>query len=163
MTEPLLIDVRSELAAPAGPVWARANTMAGVNAELGPWVRMTHPADLTDLRSAPAELVGSVAFQSWLLVGGVVPFDRHALRLRAVDDRGPEGGGFVEDSTSWLQRRWRHERTVEPLPHGGCAVTDHLEVVPRIALARPLAARIVPWLFARRHRHLVERFGAAGT
>lgn len=162
MTDPVVVDLRTELAAPAGPVWARVSTMAGVNAELAPWVRMTHLPHLTDLRAAPEGLVGTVAFRSWLLALGVVPFDRHALRLLEVDDQGLAGGGFVEDSTSWLQRRWRHERSVEPRPHGGSAVTDHLVIEPRLALARPLVARLVPWLFARRHRRLVERFGAVG-
>jgi hypothetical protein len=137
--------------------------MDGVNAELAPWLRMTHPAALRSLDDAP-ELVGRVAFHSWLLAGGVLPFDRHALRLVSVE-RHPEGGGaFVEESTSWLQARWRHERDVEPLGQNGdrCRVTDRLLVEPRVPLARPLVAVVVPWLFRQRHRGLVRTFGAAG-
>ncbi|MHB1138044.1 MAG: hypothetical protein ACYC2O_03750 [Microthrixaceae bacterium] len=162
------IEVRrsSTLAAPAGRVWEHVTTMDGVNEELGPWVRMTHPAALRDLQSAP-ELVGRIAFHSWLLAGGVLPFDRHALRLVEVEDLGVDGGRFVEESTSWMQRRWRHVRTVAPVEGAGdgtaadpaCTVTDELVVVPRIGLARPLVARIVPWLFERRHRRLLRRFG----
>ncbi len=153
-------EISSVLDAPAATVWARVSTMDGVNAELAPWVRMTHPATLHSLADAP-ELVGRVAFHSWLLAGGWIPFDRHALRLASVDDRGADGGGFVEESTSWMQARWRHERDVEPVDDDRCRVTDRLLVVPRLSLARPVVARVVPWLFGRRHRVLAETFGVS--
>ncbi|MFN7148802.1 MAG: hypothetical protein ACK4V6_04910 [Microthrixaceae bacterium] len=96
---------------------------------------------------------------SWLLAGGWIPFDRHALRLVTVEDRGVDGGGFLEESTSWLQARWRHERDVEPLGAHRSRVTDRLVVVPRVALARPVVAWAVSWLFDRRHRVLADTFG----
>ena len=157
----MTFEIRSEVAAPAAEVWAHVTTMAGVNAELGPWVRMTHPPELHDLATAPPDIMGGVAFHSWLLALGFLPFDRHALRLLSVDDLGPDGGSFMEDSTSWVQKRWRHERSVEALSDGSSAVTDRLLVEPRLGLARPLVRRIVPWLFGRRHRTLLSRFGAA--
>jgi hypothetical protein len=40
--------------------------MDGVNAELRPWVRVTHPHELRDLAFLPAAKVGAVAFKSWL-------------------------------------------------------------------------------------------------
>ena len=155
MTEPIDLHFSSDLASPAEEVWAIVSTMDGVNAELMPFVRMTHPAHLSSL--ADAEIVpGEVALHSWLLVGGVVPFDRHALALERVLD----GEGFDEESTSWMQRRWRHERRVIPTGEHTCTVTDHLVVVPRLSLSRPLAARIVPFLFRHRHKRLRARFGA---
>ena len=148
----------STLTASAVDVWHHVTTMAGVNAELAPWVRMTHPGELTRLDDAP-ELIGQhVAFHSWLLAGGVVPFDRHALGLVSVERFDGGGGAFVEESSSWLQRRWRHEREVVVLGEG-CRVTDRLLVEPRLALIRPVVANVVPWLFDRRHRVLRERFG----
>jgi ligand-binding SRPBCC domain-containing protein len=161
MTTAVTFEIRSEVAAPAAEVWAHVTTMAGVNEELDPWVRMTHPEDMQDLASAPPDVLGGVAFQSWLLALGFLPFDRHALTLLSVDDRGPGGGSFVEDSTSWMQTRWRHERSVETTSDRTSAVTDRLVIEPRVGLARPLVKRIVPWLFTRRHRTLVARFGQA--
>lgn len=154
-------EISSVLDAPAATVWSRVSTMDGVNAELAPWVRMTHPATLHSLAEAQ-DLVGRVAFHSWLLAGGWIPFDRHALRLASVDERG-DGGGFVEESTSWLQARWRHERDVESLGAQQCRVTDRLLIVPRVPLARPIVARVVPWLFERRHRVLAETFGVGAA
>jgi hypothetical protein len=146
----------SELAAPVAEVWSVVSTMAGVNAELGPWLRMTHPAGIGSLE---AELVapGEVLFHSWLLVGGVLPFDRHALGLERV----LPGEGFDEESTSWVQRRWRHERRVAATARGGSTVTDHLVVAPRVALLRPVVDRLVSAVFRHRHRQLVRRFGPA--
>ncbi|HET6949430.1 MAG TPA: hypothetical protein VFI47_03585 [Acidimicrobiales bacterium] len=140
---------------PRAEVWAVVSTMAGVNAELAPYVRMTHPRHLQSLDDHPVPM-GEVAFHSWLLAGRVLPFDRHALCLEAVID----GEGFDEESTSWMQRRWRHERRLVDEGDGTCTVTDHLVVEPRLGVLRPLAARVVRFLFEHRHRRLVQRFGA---
>lgn len=156
MGAPVIVERTSELAAGRAEVWAVVSTMDGVNAELMPLVRMTHPPELQSLEDR--ELVpGEVVFQSWLLLFGVIPFDRHALALESVDT----GVGFEEESSSWVQRRWRHERTLVDRPDGGTTVTDRLEVVPRIGLARPLVGPIVGRIFTHRHRRLVRRFGAA--
>ena len=158
MGRPVEFERSSVLAAPAGEVWQHATSMSGVNDELGPWVRMTYPEQLASLADADDSALGTVVFHSWLLAGGRLPFDRHALRLVEIDSR-DDGGGFVEESTSWLQSRWRHERDVVALGDDRCLVTDRLTVVPRIPLARPVVAVMVPWLFTRRHRRLLDRFG----
>ncbi len=131
------------------------STMEGVNAELRPFVRMTFPAEAGQLSDA-AIVPGQVLFQSWLLAGSVVPMDRHSLALERVID----GEGFDEESTSLLQRRWRHERRLLDTSDGGCRVQDHLVIVPRLKLARPLVAWTVRRLFDRRHRVLRRRFGS---
>lgn len=142
----------SRLAADAATVWTHATTMEGVNHELMPFVRMSVPGQHAGLSIAHAP-VGELLFHSWLLAFGVLPFDRHSLRLAAV---GP-GMRFDEDSHTWLQRRWRHHRRVEPVA-GGCVLTDELEIQPRAAPA--LVVRwIVSALFAHRHRRLSRRFG----
>ena len=116
---------------------------------------MTHPPQLDDLAGLDV-VPGEVAFRSWLLAFGVVPVDRHRMAFDAIGDR-----AFDEASDSWLQRSWRHRRRVLDRDDGGCTVTDHLEVVPRIGPARPLVAAVVGALFRHRHRRLVRRFGAA--
>lgn len=152
------LQLSSQLGAPAGVVWAHASSMAGVNAELSPWVRMTHPHERTTLAELRHDELGSVLFASWLLAFGMLPFDRHSLVLVSVESSPDGGGGFVEQSTSWLQRGWRHEREVVARTDGGCTVTDRLVVEPRVGLAAPLVARVVRWLFGRRHRVLRSRF-----
>lgn len=144
----------SHLSASTADVWASISTMPGVNYELLPLLRMTHPkaAAWTPLEEAP---LGRCAFASYLLLLGVLPFDRHALTLVRVD----RGQGFVEDSTSLLQRRWRHERRIAARADGGCVLTDELLFVPRLGLLTPLVRRIVEAIFRHRHRRLLRRFG----
>ncbi|QGG96712.1 hypothetical protein [Actinomarinicola tropica] len=154
---PIDLTFTTDLDSSAEAVWSVVATMPGVNAELGPWVRMTHPRGLG--RIDEVEVVpGAPLFSSWLLLLGIVPIDRHRLVLDRVLAR-----GFDEDSTSWLQRRWRHERRVEDRPGGGCVVTDRLVVVPRVGPAAPLVRRIVAAVFAHRHRRLRRRFGTPGS
>ncbi len=144
----------STLRSSRSEVWAIVSTMAGVNAELRPFVRMTYPAHAEQLSSA-AIVPGEVLFRSLLLAGSLVPIDRHALVLERVVD----GEGFDEESTSLLQRRWRHERWLTDTPDGGCIVRDHLVITPRLALARPVVALAVRFLFDHRHRVIRQRFG----
>ncbi len=147
------IQIVSALDAGCDAVWGQISTMKGVNAELHPFVHMTTGPDHQVL--ADAMVPGRTLFRSWLLLFGVLPFDRHALALQEVD----EGRGFVEESSSWLQRRWRHERRLARGANGGCVVTDRLVIEPRVMGTRVIVGAIVKRLFAHRHRQLRKRFG----
>ncbi len=150
-----MIDLRfeSRLAVEPAVLWQHATSMAGVNFELMPLVRMTYPRARERL-PASVEQPEGVLFHSWLLAFGVLPFDRHALHLHRV---GP-GMRFDEDSTSWMQRRWEHHRRVEPVAGGACLI-DELRVVPRLRLAAPWVQMLVAQIFRHRHRRLRRRFG----
>jgi ligand-binding SRPBCC domain-containing protein len=140
----------SVVAASPEAVWAHATTMRGVNDELRPLVRMTAPRHGT-IEDLP---LGEVGFRSVLLAGGLVPFDVHFLRL---EER--SAGRFLERSHSLLQRRWEHERVVEPEPGGGTRVTDRLRIEPRLPGSAWLVRRMVAATFHHRHRRLARRFG----
>ena len=150
--------VRSTLAAPPSAVLARALTMPGVNAELMPLVRMTHPAEAAVLDVARVPL-GQVAFRSVLLLFGVLPIDVHALTLVRLDPT----RGFLERSQSLLQRVWEHERTVEPGPRGGCVVTDRVRFAPRLPGVGWLLLPVMRAVFRHRHRRLAAAFGASAA
>jgi len=158
MRDPVTLSFRSPLAAPRSEVWAIVSTMSGVNAELRPWIRMTHPRRVEALDVAAASAPGEVLFRSWLLVLRVLPFDRHAFTLVSVDP----GSGFVEESQSWLQRRWHHERRIADGPGSGCTVIDELLVEPRIGVVAPTARHLVQRVFEHRHHVLRRRFGSTG-
>lgn len=151
------IEVVSALDAAREKVWRSISTMTGVNYELHPFVHMTSRREHQTLPTTVTP--GQAVFQSWLLFLRVVPFDRHALALDSVND----GHGFVEESSSWLQRRWRHERTLTETATDGCILSDRLIVEPRLGPPRPIVAAIVRHLFAHRHRRLTRRFGAPPT
>lgn len=123
--------------------------MAGVNAELGPWLRMSVPEAARERSLADAPL-GQVAFHSWLLVLGLLPFDRHALCIVSI----APGRGFHERSSSWLQRVWEHERTLVPLGPRATELVDRVRFEPRVARAAPLVRPLVAAVFRHRHARL---------
>lgn len=137
----------SVVAAPVEEVWASISTLPGVNRELGPFVTMREPKALRG--RTLASFRSGERHHCWLLLGGVVPFDRHHLGLESVTP----GVGFAEESTSWLQRRWRHERTLDATPEG-TRVSDRLTIEPRVGVVAPLVGRLVGALFTHRHRRL---------
>lgn len=149
---PRTLEFRSELAASAEAVWSSAGTMAGVNDELAPWLRMTSPGGAAGYRIEDAP-VGQTVFVSWILLGGAVPIDRHVLRFARIYP----GAGFDEDSISWTERRWQHQRRVEPLRADRCRVTDRLIFEPRGPAA--LSEAIIRKIFTHRHARLRRRFG----
>lgn len=141
-------EVVSSVNADVNDVWWFVSTMEGVNYELHPFVHMTGGREHRTL-STPIRR-GRVLFRSWLLLFHAIPFDRHSLALVRIE----EGRGFVEESTSWLQRRWRHERSLAADLDGGCTITDRLVIEPRLRLSRSVVALIVKPLFRHRHRRL---------
>lgn len=148
------IVVGSILESSARDVWRVVSTMEGVNAELGPWLTMTSPPDFAG-RSLDDARPGEPLFTSTMLLFGVVPFDRHRLRFQSITP----GEGFVEVSSSWTERVWRHERHVRPSGDRACTVVDYLELAPRITAAHALLRAIVARVFAHRHARLRARFG----
>jgi ligand-binding SRPBCC domain-containing protein len=147
-------EVSSFVEAPPSTVWARVSTMAGVNAEFWPLLRMTHPLGMERIDGDVP--IGRRAFRSWLLLFGVLPFDYDDLTFARVEP----GRGFLETSTMLSQRRWIHERRLEPMP-GGCRVVDRVRFEPRVRAAGPLLVRVFRAVFRYRHWRLRRAF--AGT
>jgi ligand-binding SRPBCC domain-containing protein len=144
----------SRLAAKPDAVWAHATTFAGVNRELFPLARMTHPRDRTTLD--PADVVpGQRLLRSWILAFGVLPIDYDDLTFVELEP----GRRFVERSPMLTQREWRHERVVEP-DGAGSRVTDRLCFVPRVAALGALHEAVFRMAFALRHRNLRRLFGS---
>jgi len=152
------VAIASTVPAPAADVWAVVTTFAGVNAELMPICRMREPRSLRG-RSLESYEPGERA-ACWLLAGGVLPFDRHLLGLESISP----GTGFTEESTTWMQRRWRHERTLSTAVDvrsgevPATTVSDRLMIEPRLRLAAPITGAVVGWVFEHRHRRLRARF-----
>ena len=143
---------RSRLAADADAVWAHATSLEGINAELGPWLRMTAPPGIADISADPP--LGEFWFHSWILVLGLFPYDRMHLRITALEHR-----RFVEQSTMLWLKGWRHERLVEPV-EGGCVIEDRLTPQPRIPGSMPVVRFIIGRLFDHRHSRLRKEFGS---
>ncbi len=120
-----------------------------------PLLRMTVPNGKERLPFTQVPLQQPL-FGSWLLLFGVLPFDRHLLQLDHVWE-----GGFSENSKSLVHRVWRHDRTIVSTDTG-CTLTDSLQFEPRIPLIGYMLLPIVRYVFRHRHRHLRQWFGSSG-
>ena len=147
----------SHLQAPPEQVWAHISSMRGVNYELFPFVRMTCP--VKDAVLDPAVIpIGERAFRSWLLLFCVLPVEYDDL----VFSRLEPGFRFLETSSMFTLRVWRHHRLLQNPPEGhGCLLLDHLALEPRkplvpfVRLFRVIARALFLW----RHRRLRRKFG----
>jgi hypothetical protein len=146
------IRVGSALRAEPAAVWERAMSAEGINAELGPLLRMTVPRGLEslDLHTLGPGPLG----RSWVLLFGFIPVDYDEIGLEWIEP----GRGFLERSTMLSQRSWEHERAIEP-GEGGATIVDRVAWEPRL----PLPGRVLRPLFAaffrHRHRQLQRHFG----
>jgi ligand-binding SRPBCC domain-containing protein len=143
--------VSSRLAAPPDEIWAVVTSAEGVNHELGPLVRMTVPRGWDG-----ALRVGHLG-RSWILLGGLLPIDYDDLCLARIDD----GRGFEERSKLGSASEWHHDRSLDPLPGGGCRVVDRIAFTPRVAALGGLQEFLFEATFRWRHRRLRGRFGRA--
>lgn len=146
------LEFRSRLAVAPATAWTDATTLATINDELWPLVRLTAPfTRLDDPRIRPGAVIGT----AWMWLGGILPAERMRLRLAELD---LEGRRFVEQSELLSLRTWRHEREVTPVD-GGCELSDTLDAVPRIPGTGPVVRAFVRQLFTHRHRRLRARYG----
>lgn len=140
--------IRSRLRADAGRVWTHATSAAGINAELGPWLRMRLPGKALPAGLTPPTQIG----RCWILLFGLLPVEYDDLGLTRL-----EPGVFDERSIMLSQRRWLHRRRVRALPEG-CEVVDRVGFVPRVAWLLWLHYGIFHLVFAWRHARLRRRF-----
>lgn len=145
--------LRSHLPIDPATFWQTAGTLDGVNAELGPWVQMSCPPAFrtTPMAQWPT---GQGLFASWILLGGLLPVDRHHFKLKAV----APGEGFEETSSTWTYRLWHHQRRTTATPDG-CVVEDRLQVHSHLPGLAWLLWPVVRAVFRHRHRQLRQRWG----
>jgi hypothetical protein len=145
--------IKSDLAIEASAFWSAAS-LRSVNWELAPIVSMTSPKEWQNSPICSWE-GGADLFKSWILLFGLIPIDRHSFRLRHA----PDGFGFDECSSSWINKEWNHRRTI--LAHDrGCTVSDQVAFVSRIPLASGWLMPIYKFAFWHRHRRLRKRYAA---
>lgn len=146
----------TRVAASPALVWDHAVSIRGVNRELFPLARMTHPSGLD--RLDPARVVpGERLFRSWILALGFLPVDYDDLTLVEIEP----GRRFLERSVLLSQREWVHERVIEA-DGSGSVVTDRVRFVPRIGWLAPLHRVVFGLAFRLRHRNLARILGPRG-
>ena len=149
----VVLTFRSELRASSDQVWSWITSVDGISRELWPILRMTTPRGLRSLRDVRIE-PGRRLFRSWVLLFGFLPVDYDDLTLVRIEP----GRGFLESSRMLSQRRWTHERRLEPVA-GGCRVTDRIAFEPRLALLGRAFLPVFRFFFRHRHRRLASVLG----
>ena len=131
--------VSSVVRAAPEAVWERATTIAGVNAELWPLARMTGEGRIRE---------GALG-RSWILAGGVLPFDYDDINLEAVEP----GRGFRERSWLGSCSAWHHDRTLTAVA-AGTRILDEVAFTPRLRATAGLLTVVFATTFRWRHRRL---------
>jgi ligand-binding SRPBCC domain-containing protein len=146
-------EIGSRLDAKRDEVWAWATTPVGINEELAPLLRMTVPRGFTSLEPERIRL-GEPVGRSWVLLGGVIPFDYDDITLVELEP----GHRFVERGRLLSQRFWEHVRSVEPMD-GGCLIRDAIAWEPKLPVSGRALRPVFATIFRHRHRRLRRRFG----
>ena len=87
-----------------------------------------------------------------ILLFMIIPIELHFLKLNKV-----KYGEFLEESSSLIQKKWIHHRTVikDPQNNKGCMVIDELEWNTRLfGIANWIMYPILYVIFWNRHRRL---------
>jgi ligand-binding SRPBCC domain-containing protein len=150
------VEITSVVAAPQDVVWDRIASVAGVNHELGPLVRMTAPphVDRIAMDALPLERIW---FRSKVLILGV-PVDYDDLTIVQLEP----GRRFLERSQMRSMRMWQHERILEAAGDGATRVTDRLTFTTRALVPHALARAVVRLIFRHRHKRLAAWFSGSG-
>lgn len=141
MTRERTIRRSSVLDAPVDLVWAAVRTPQAfrfVTRGLLTWRPLRHR---TEPWSEGDESTG------WLLLGGLLPFSRHRIRVVELDDRtrrlrSDESGGPI--------RSWRHDISVDPLDGGRSRYTDVVHI--DAGALTPLVAAVASAFYRERQR-----------
>lgn len=143
----VVLEFRSTLKSSPAAVWRWITSVAGIRAEMRPWLRMTFLPGVKGLDQIEV-LPGRLLFRSRLYLLGWIPCGHADLTMLEFTP----GVGFVEQSPMTGMRLWRHERRIEAASSGS-VLMDRLTFEP--SLASPVASWFVGRFFA--HRHAVLR------
>ena len=132
---------------PATPkeLWNWSTSVRGVDAEMGPILKLDFPKGMTEIPQDGNSL-GKPLGNCKFLLFGLLPVDLSRLTFVEIEP----GRRFVEQSPLLSMKSWRHERVIAP-GADGTKVVDTLEFTPRFA------TRIVTWFISKffQHRHTV--------
>ena len=139
------VKFESKVPRTARELWDWSTSVRGVDAEMGPVLKLDFPKGMTHIPrdgSGLGKPLGNCKF----LLFGILPVDLSRLTFVEVEP----GRRFVEQSPLLSMKSWRHERVIAPA-QGGTKVVDTLEFTPRFATG------IVKWFISKffQHRHAV--------
>ncbi len=149
-----IVDMSTELAAPADAVWSAVKTPAAFRTVTRGVLTM--PV-LKDRHDAWRE---GETVQGWVLLFGLLPFSRHRLHVADIDDaamtlRSQERGGPI--------RRWNHDISITAIGDSRCTYRDWIDI--DAGALTPVVVGYARWFYRtrqRRWRDLGETLAAGG-
>lgn len=154
-SSPFSFEINSYFVSPKYLIWRHMTSMANINDELMPFIRMTYPADKDTLFCQSKTLVfGEPIFLSAILLFGFIPMDLHWLILDYLID----GECFYENSVTLLHKYWKHQRILTEVGDGKVQLKDKVEFQPRIWGLGYLLLPVVKYVFQHRHKKLAKLF-----
>jgi ligand-binding SRPBCC domain-containing protein len=144
------ITFESKLPVAPDELWDWSTSVHGVEAELGPLLKLDFPKGMTHIPRDGSNL-GKVLGNCKFLLFGIVPIDLSRLTFVEVEP----GRRFVEQSPLLSMKRWRHERIIAP-GSDGTRLIDVLEFTPRFATG--ITKWFISQLWKHRHAVLVRQF-----
>lgn len=147
-------EFRTEVKASPEEVWEHASTMAGVNMELSPIIRMTYPQRCASLNAESMNKKNGYV-TSWILLFGLIPVDRWVMHFVEFGPR----FRFLERSKVCSMKFWEHERNIVGC-NGGALIIDRIRFIPIMKPLAPIVARMMRTVFINRHRNLKKIFNA---
>lgn len=144
-----IVDISTELAAPADRVWAAVKTPEAFRTVTRGLISMPALRHRHDGWREGETVVG------WVYLFGFVPFSRHHLHIARIDDANLtltslERGGML--------KKWNHDIVVTPSGTHSCAYRDRIEIEAGwVTWAVVLYARFFYSMRQRRWRELARR------
>ena len=136
-----IVDISTELAAPAAAVWAAVKTPAAFRTVTRGVITMPVLNGRDDTWHEGETVEG------WVLLFGVLPFSRHHLKVADIDDadmtlRSQERGGLI--------RRWNHDIVVTPVDDSRCTYRDRIDIDAGVLSA--MVGGYARWFYRIRQR-----------
>lgn len=119
MFEPRTVTLATDLDADADTVWHALRSPQTFVHVAGAMLRYPAAERCDGPFAEGDEIVG------WTLLGGIVPFSRHHLRIAVIDDAARR---LLSDEHGGVVRTWRHMITVTPAGAGRCDYVDAIEI-----------------------------------
>ena len=123
-----IVDLDTELAAPAHAVWRAVLTMPAIKHREDEW--------------REGETV-----EGWVFLFGVIPFSHHTLHISAISDTAMT---FSSLESGGLIRRWNHDIIVVASDDSRCNYRDRIDI--DAGIFTPIVVLYARWFYRTRQR-----------
>lgn len=140
-----IVDISTELAAPAAAVWRAVKTPAAFRTVTRDVLTMPVIKHRDDEWREGETVAG------WVFLFGVIPFSRHTLHVAKIDDNAMT---FSSRESGGLLRRWNHDIIVVASGDSRCSYRDRIDI--EAGIVTPAVVLYARWFYRTRQRRWRE-------